>query len=64
MYISNPPIRRNNAHRCKCTFFHTEVVLHNRPQITIPYTQYTMNTGSPTASQFTLEPDKEIHNEG
>jgi hypothetical protein len=44
--------------------FHTEVVLHNRQQIAIPYTQQTRNTGSLAASQFTPEPDKEIHSEG
>ena len=45
-------------------FFFTEVVLHNRQQITIPYTPYTGNTGSTAESRFTREPDKEIHSAG
>jgi len=36
-YTSIPPIRHNDAHMYKCTFFHTEVILHSRQQITIPY---------------------------
>jgi hypothetical protein len=63
-YTSIPPIRHNDVHRYKCTFFNTEVVLHNRQQITIPYTPHTGNTGSSAANQFTREPDKEIHSEG
>jgi len=54
-YTSIPPIRRNDAHRYKCTFYFIRklyCITGNKLQF------HTDRTGSSAASQFTREPDK------